>query len=495
MGTRYVLNHFYKLRHDIKRSNILSPAYVDEEYNNIVQVNYRSRIHPVFAMILSLFSQPITLLEAKKEVSSFLNIPITKAGRLIKMFLNNKEKFYIDYEGWVNFFPKNIIIEESEQFTTPFEYTPEQFAYKEIDLETERYYVAPVTLVFMVNNTCVTDCAYCYANKSIKCSPIPFDKVRKIVEEANHLHISSFSLVGGEVFLYKHWKELLELLRKNGLREKLISTKVPIKENDIIALKSFDLNIQVSLDTIDPYRLQKILNVNYSYSKQIQKTIELLDKHAVSFQIATVLTKYNASIECLEALHSFLSKFKHLRRWEVRIGFKSLYSRDDFDTIKLSRKEIEDVDSWMKQIKVTSKINISWTSENDNKYFKGENGSRSFSGARCSANYSNLFILPDGKVTICEQMYWDPRFIIGDLNTQTIEEVWNSPKSLTLAFPQKENFREKSICKTCDIFEECMSFPNRCIADILKGYGKENPDYPDPRCSRAPQFTHNLLNE
>lgn len=37
-----------------------------------------------------------------------------------------------------------------------------------------------------------------------------------------------------------------------------------------------------------------------------------------------------------------------------------------------------------------------------------------FNGAVCSALNSHLFILPDGKVTICEQLYWNPRFIIGD---------------------------------------------------------------------------------
>jgi len=104
----------------------------------------------------------------------------------------------------------------------------------------------------------------------------------------------------------------------------------------------------------------------------------------------------------------------------------------------------------------------------------------------------NIFILPDGKVTICEQLYWDSRFIIGDLTTQSIEEVWNSPRALELSFPKREDFRDESVCKGCDIFEECLSFPNKCFADVLKGYGKENWDYPDPRCIKAPKFTYDL---
>lgn len=33
---------------------------------------------------------------------------------------------------------------------------------------------------------------------------------------------------------------------------------------------------------------------------------------------------------------------------------------------------------------------------------------------------------------------------------------------------------------------------NRCWAEILKAYGDENWDYPDPRCIKAPKMKNNL---
>lgn len=496
METRYILNHFYKLRHDEKRSHILTSSYIEKEHSNLIQLGWTSRIHPVLAMVLSFFSNPISLSELKKELAFFLDISEDKAEELAKMFLDNSEFFHIDYEGKANYFPKNIVIEESKQFRSAVQYSPEQFAYKELDLDRERYYVAPATLVFMVNNNCATDCIYCYANKSVRNTPLPFNRVKEIIREARSLGIPKFALVGGEVFLYKYWKELLSFLIENDMKEMLVSTKVPLKEADIVAIKSYGMGVQVSLDAIDSDRLQKILNVKSDYSEKIQNTIRLLNKHGISFQISTVLTKYNRSIEDLKALYSFLSQFENLRRWEIRVAFKSLYSREDFETIKFTREEIDQIDKWASETQEVSNINILWASSDDEKYFKGKNGSRSFKGSRCSANYSNLFILPDGKVSICEQLYWDPRFIIGDLTKQTIKEVWSSPEALKLAFPKRENFRDESVCKKCNIFDECIVlFPNRCIADIIKGYGKENYDYPDPRCNKAPAFTHSLLAE
>ncbi len=495
MEIKYILNHFYKLRHDLKRTYLLSSNDVNKKYTDCVQHEWMSRIHPVIAMALTLFDEPQTLSELKEVFSSFFNMPENEAEDFIKLFLDNAETFTIDYDGVSNYLPKNIVIDVAEQFAAPIHYSPEQFAYKELDFKRERPYFAPFTLVFMVNNTCATDCVYCYADKSVKATPIAFERLKTIVEEARELNVTKFAVVGGEVLLYKQWKELFRLLQENNLGETMISTKVPIDEETVIALKEFDLRVQISLDAINSSRLQQILNVGSTYAEKIRHTIGLLEKHQVTFQVATVLTKYNHCIEDLNAIYKFLSQFERLRRWEIRVAFKSLYSRGDFDKFKLSHEDVNQVDVWVKDVQQKTKMHILWSSSAENKYFKGEKGSRSFQGSRCSANYSNLFILPDGKVSICEQLYWNPRFIIGDLTKQSIKEIWNSPEALRLAFPRREDFRESSVCKTCGLFDECMDFPNRCIADVLKGYGMDNWDYPDPRCCKAPQFIHNLLSE
>jgi radical SAM protein with 4Fe4S-binding SPASM domain len=246
------------------------------------------------------------------------------------------------------------------------------------------------------------------------------------------------------------------------------------------------------LDAIEPDKLIQILNVKSDYAERIQQTINWLEKYEINFQVSTVLTKYNEGIENLTALHNFLSKFKKIRRWEIRIAFKSLYSRGDFDEIKITKESVGLIDEWVENIKKTSPVNIQWSRGQSDNYFKTEEGSRKFIGNRCSATYSNMVILPDGKVTICEQLYWNPRFIVGDLTKQSIDEVWNSPRALELAFPKKEHFRDVSNCKKCSIFDKCYSFPNKCYADVLKGYGDENWDFPDPRCAKAPEFIHEL---
>ncbi|GHT66407.1 hypothetical protein AGMMS50239_27830 [Bacteroidia bacterium] len=489
---KIVFNHFYQLRHDIKRSHILAPSFVDKKYASLVQPRWMSRIHPVYAMIFSFLSEPVSIPDLTKELSYFLEMPEEDVEALIKPFINNNEIAVTNYKGTVNYFPRNIVIEEGQLFGNSVHYTPQQFAYKEIDLTQERYYVAPASILFMVNNHCYTDCVYCYANKSVKATPLSFDKIKDIILQAKKWGVAVFTIVGGEVFLYKNWKELFDFLIENGYKESLVSTKVPLSEEDIITFEPYGIPIQISLDALDPEALKQILHVKSDYGEKIKQTISNIDKHGIDFQVATVLTKYNETIDNLKSLHDFLGQFKHLRRWEIRVGFKSLYSRGDFDRIKLSKERINDINQWVEEVKKTTSVNILWSMDTGEKYFKTEEGSRKFIGSRCSANYSNMVILPDGKVTICEQLYWNPRFIIGDVSKQSIEEVWNSSRALELAFPKREHFRDESVCKKCAIFDECLSFPNKCYADVLKGYGDKNWDYPDPRCVKAPQFINEL---
>ena len=370
---------------------------------------------------------------------------------------------------------------------------PHQFAYKELDLKQGRFYNAPQGIVFMINNTCATDCIYCYADRSVKSKQLAFDKLKSIINQARKSGIASFALSGGEFFLYKKWKELLDELISNNYTPPLISTKVPLTEKQILEFKEYNIAVQISLDSINKGCLRTMLKVKNDYPEKIKRTISLLEKYNISFQIATVLIKENASIENLEQIYDFIVQFKNIRRWEIRAAFKSLYSKKGFNELKISYNTISELKEWAISKQTTTAFQIMPPSENNRKYLQTSEGSRKFSGSKCSANSSHMVLLPDGKVTICEQLYWDPRFIIGDLSVESINEVWNSSRAIELAFPKQKDFSEKSACRSCSIFAECFSFQNKCFADALKAYGKENWDYPDPRCEKAPGFNNELI--
>lgn len=132
-------------------------------------------------------------------------------------------------------------------------------------------------------------------------------------------------------------------------------------------------------------------------------------------------------------------------------------------------------------------FDLSFAPGKEENFFKSKEGSKSFKGNRCSANSTHMFILPDGQVSICEQFYWNSRFLIGDLKRQSISEVWNSPKALHLANLKECDYSDESACKTCKMLETCNSFMNKCYTFVIKAYEDEHWDYPDPRCYYAPR--------
>lgn len=483
-----VFNHYYKLKHDLKRTYLYSTKKISYSYSKVpVERSWITKIHPVYAMIFSFASEPIKYTDFLEDISVFLEIDIDKAQNLICQFLDRNEPFYSEYDGVVSQFPRNLIIDAENLLDAPVIYSPLEFKFDELDLKTERALYAPHTAVIMPNNNCTTDCAYCYADRSVHPQQMNFSHMQSIVEECRNLRMIDISITGGDIFLYKNWKDLFELIDTNGFNIGLVSTKTPLKIEEVEFLKKHNLRLQFSLDSIDVNACKSLLGMNSKYLDKVKHTFEIFEQLNFQFKIATVLTNLNGEIKYLSELYDFIRGINSVNQWEIRLASKSLYSKKNFDELNISKDKMDELNNWIIGIQNDSKIKISWDISDIDRYFKSATGSKGFTGARCSANYSNIMILPDGKATICEQLYWNPNYIIGDITKQSIVEIWNSEKALELAFPKREHFRNISPCKTCEIFEECYAYPNRCVVDVLKGYGLKNRDYPDPRCEKAPR--------
>ena len=101
--------------------------------------------------------------------------------------------------------------------------------------------------------------------------------------------------------------------------------------------------------------------------------------------------------------------------------------------------------------------------------------------------------MPNGDVTICEQLYWNKNFIIGNVFEQSIENICNSEASIKLAYPDKEDFPKDSACKECELFKHCYHEKrNKCWTNTIKIYGDKNWLNPDPRCIFAPKVTKKI---
>lgn len=491
----YVLNHYYILRHDVSRTFILGGRNGRISSDYPVDANWISIIHPAYAMMLSFFSSPVRLDVAVSSIAKFFSLPQKQITNFLIKMIEAKECWHTSLGGFDSGFPKSLIIPVQNPLKQHLSYSPRDFKFSALDFKSRRMLSAPLSIVWMPNNNCYTACEYCYADRKHHNYIFSLEKIETFVKDAVRSGVIEIMLTGGDFFENPHWKEILTVLERDGYHIDMISTKKPISRNKLVVFKEFGIRLQISLDTISEEVAEKLLHVAWGYTTLMKNTLRTIDELGLDFQVATVLTTLNDDIENLTDLSSFLSTLINIRHWEVRVGFRSLYSRANFDKIKSTRKQINNVAEWVRRKQEESPIQILWSPDDDNKYKKAKGGSKFFEGPICAANMTNMIVLPDGTATICEQLYWNPEFIIGNVFSDSIRDIWNSDKALQLWKRQQHTINMKSPCHKCKDFKECFEIGNRCFANIIKAYGLENSDYPDPRCYLAPEFTNHITHD
>lgn len=492
-----VFNPDYHLKNDIDRIVLYSTDKVT--YGGSKE--WLSFIHPFHAFILQIFDGVKEWNEALTFLSKQLNKEKSKLRELLTPFINNDKPFYTEWKGIKVRFPAFVLVTKDHLYKDFIQRKKITLTsqFSSVDLTSTRLKRAPHSLIFMITNRCVTDCKYCYADRQPGIEELNTKQIFQLIEDAERLQMTKINLIGGEVFVKKDWDTILKKLIDSNLTPDYISTKVPLTEDMIEKLRDTGYKnvVQISLDTLDSHSLQKILNVSPYYLDKIKKTIILLQKYNFKIQINTILTTYNSTKDHIETLYKYLCNFPNMQHWEIRTPFKSIYKCEGFREIKPNGHCLVDLYSFIqKNIVPKSKFSIYSTDSSLFEKFNCEScKSPLFNDKRCRVLYDKCFVLPDGKVTICEELYWIPRFIIGDLKKQSIEEIWNSPEALSLFELSNREFREVSICKKCSDFDFCITNHKRCWMKIVKAYGRENWDYPDPHCEKAPLVNKDLIYE
>jgi len=222
-------NQDYSLKPDEGRALIMA-SLVGRNRLKGVNDSFTNVIHPIYAMILSLIDGR-EYHECINDAANELDVAKELVEGVVQKLIDNPNKIYLKSNDKISAFPPNTIITIPKRNPNK-RYNPDSFAYTNLDLRMKRH-STPSTITLMLNNICATNCIYCYQDKSriAKCT-IPLNRIMELIHEARQINVNTFDVIGGEFFLYKYWKEVLEELRKYGYNP-YISTKIPISEEDI----------------------------------------------------------------------------------------------------------------------------------------------------------------------------------------------------------------------------------------------------------------------
>lgn len=504
LKTRYILNPAYKFRNDITSvvvTNADSLYFDSLDQDEKTFKNFAWKIPPLVAYLFSFFDGSETFTDTLNHIVEQTNSSCEVLTDAILPFIENEDNkvfpLALDSEkGCAISLPKNFLIPCDPKW-------PRRALLKDInvkkihtefDISSGRLNI-PNELMIMITNKCVTNCIYCYADRGHKMGPeMPFDRVKELITEARELNCRSVDIGGGELFQYGNWFELIQCLISNEYMP-YISTKVPFDEEILLKLKSLGVDrIQISLDTINPDKIKKILNVNENYLDAMKRTLENLEKHKMKFRIKSVITNINDTLEDIESLTKYLSQFRMLKEVSIAPGEFSLYKPFTYSS---ALTQIRTIEEYVNKIKESYPCNLSMQGAAEYpvpQSFEEKHKEYSKRGL-CSGNVSSFYILPDGKATLCEQIYWHPFFILGDCCTQSIIEVWNSEKAMNLWNISQQDIRNGSACKTCPEFEVCRRGKGNCWRFAMEAYGLDNYDFPTYTCPYAPPPTVNMFHK
>jgi radical SAM protein with 4Fe4S-binding SPASM domain len=486
---------------DLERKLVLNPDYrLVNDADRIVLISDRnsqyifSFIHPMHAILLSFFKGDKPVKEIVTEISGFYSISKENVLKTMDPFIGNSNNICIEYDEKKFIFPKNVLVENQNHISR------QDLDYKLYEINPpcnfERIrFSKPTAAVFVINTACVTDCIYCYANRKEKYKPLTTERILSIIDEAHEIGITDFDVTGGEIFLHKDWEQILKKLHGYGFVSNL-STKIPLSKETIDKfVKTGFQELQVSVDSFNPELQINNLKIANTYVNKMKESLSYLDSKGVKLIIKGTQTNETLTSKNIGEVIDFIKQLKNVKRYMITVIGCSLYkSIDEYHKIKPTVKQIDEILNFVD--KKRREVNFEITFD-DQRILKKEmhNYSDLKKRSLCTGNVNGFIILPDGKITICEELYWNENFIIGDLTKSNILEIWNSPEAISLWDLDQNRFPVESACSICQDFNHCRKGKGVCWKMIVKGYDWKNYLHPDPRCPKAPELIYNICSD
>jgi radical SAM protein with 4Fe4S-binding SPASM domain len=320
---------------------------------------------------------------------------------------------------------------------------------------------------------------------------IPQTRLEKLIIDSSSNGVIIFDLMGGEVLLYKKWKWLVKTLLKNG-HTPCISTKIPVSKKTIDDMYDFGLRLfQISLDSFEPDIIEKNLNITngVDYLIKMHQALKYAENKGIKVNIHSVITKYNKDISHLNRFINELSKFNNINNYQVTVASASLY-KYDFHNHRISLEEANVLERHISEIKKEFPFRINFSGNSFKAAYINDvniKASKFDNRSLCTGNVRSVYILPNGDVTICEELMFHPKFILGNVIQDDLQTIW---KRNQLDYLEDINYYKDSPCGICSSFGKCKTENHPrgvCWKEILHAYGEENWHYPDPKCPNAPQ--------
>lgn len=377
-------------------------------------------IHPGDAVLLSLFDGDRTVQDVGRLWSELSDKPPAAAASDVERLLDL-------YGG------EGALVEVDEHNRrTVRRYDPMDFVMPASHVNlTETRFRRPYTVSYLPTLYCPQRCVYCRAKLAPRPEDdlIPLARLQEIFAELHGLGVEVVQLAGGDPFARRDIFDVLESIFEEGMVPD-IPTKLGLTYYEALRLKDMGVKlVQVSLDTTDPTILDRMVGVK-GYHHRVFRMFDNLRRAGLGVRVHTVLTPMN--VPTVGRLIDTLGALGNVARLTLAPYGRSLFChRGELALSKEDRALVEQQVRDREPLYPAMRIVL--------------DGDR----PPCAANRHGFAILPDGRATVCEGLYDNPEYVIGDLRRQSVMEAWMSPRALALRGEEGEAGVAAAACRSC----------------------------------------------
>lgn len=357
---------------------------------------------------------------------------------------------------------------------------------------------SPRSIEISLTNKCNLRCLYCYhfASDNEKGEDLPVEEWVKFFKELKENSVMDITLAGGEPFLYKDIKRVIEGIVENKMRFSFLTNGTLIDEEmaEYIASTKRCNFIQVSIDG----HCNEIHNLSRGAFDDAVRGIKILQKHGINVTVRVTINRYN--VRYLNEIAEFLLE-------ELKIPVISTNSAGYIGLCTHNSSEI--------QMNIEERGEAMQSMVNLSKKYKGrivstagplteakmwtemvksaEEGEKEYTyGGRltaCGCVWSKLAVRADGTIVPCNQI---SSVELGKINRDKLDDVWKNSSDLNKMRERKsielaafESCRECGFRKYCT--GNCPSVAYTMSGDIyapnmescLKNYLENGGKLPD----------------
>jgi len=472
----YAINPFFRLRNE-------------EEfvvfYGKEGRGNYR--LHRTHAIILALCDGEKKVGDIVRSVTPFVNKEhsVNRVGEAKKHVYKIISTFKKSYDEQQNPNVKRdpsqaalISVSNVKKMSPakPPVYDAKDFLPKSPFLQSDNDYQVrervPSEILWHVTSDCATDCQYCYLKrrKIPQSNLVSKERMLELLAEAKQIGVFSIEPSGGDILLYPYLFDFLDAITEHEFMPVRISTKAYLSKETAKHLAEYPtiFEIQFSMDSTVA-EVADYLTQTPGFHTRTEESIRNALETGLKVATKAVITPYNVC-----TIPRLYRDLKNIGVGDIRTA---TYCRSAYHHKDRLFNHIEDYDWLDKKLDVLKK-------EFPDDQIGYQNGrpmvgprdielrQEAWKGrTRCAAGRTSFLICADGKVIPCEQLPENEEMFVGDLTTQSIEEVWNSKKLLekTIYYP-KEKFKN-TICYECEEIDNCHTKMGYCIRDTYHECG------------------------